>query len=355
MPGSILPPVPQYNLPPPTKEPLEFADLAIVDLSKANTPEGRAELAIQVRDAMSKVGFFYAVNHGLSPSENKRVLDIADVPFTGVEDDEKQLYLAKIEELGTYQGYKLRNVWTVDAGVRDQVDNYNFNKNVYEREHPKAIRPFLPELDAFARFCHFNVVHQILRLMALGLELPEDTFIPNHRFSAPGDTYLRFMKYYPRSEDDEIKTKNVWMKGHTVGTVTALWSQPVSGLQIKSPDGNWRWVRHIDNALVINSGDAMEFFSGGFYKATIHRVVQPPADQRGYARLGVFYFGQPDNDAVLAPLTESPVLQRYGVRRRFEDADAPTMETYRTGRIRAFGLKELQKKENGVEETDITS
>jgi isopenicillin N synthase-like dioxygenase len=35
-----------------------------------------------------------------------------------------------------------------------------------------------------------------------------------------------------------------------VGSVTILWSQPVGGLQILSPDGKWRWVRHIDNALV---------------------------------------------------------------------------------------------------------
>ena len=40
----------------------------------------------------------------------------------------------------------------------------------------------------------------------------------------------------------------------------------------------------------------MEFLSGGYYKATIHRVVQPPVDQRGYERLGVFYFCKADDD-----------------------------------------------------------
>lgn len=35
-----------------------------------------------------------------------------------------------------------------------------------------------------------------------------------------------------------------------IGTITILWSQPVSGLQIQCPDGQWRWVRHIENALV---------------------------------------------------------------------------------------------------------
>ncbi len=29
-----------------------------------------------------------------------------------------------------------------------------------------------------------------------------------------------------------------------------LWSQPVSALQIRSPDGQWKWIRHIENALV---------------------------------------------------------------------------------------------------------
>jgi isopenicillin N synthase-like dioxygenase len=38
------------------------------------------------------------------------------------------------------------------------------------------------------------------------------------------------------------------------GTVTVLWSQPVAGLQILSPDGKWRWIRHIDNAVVWPSG-----------------------------------------------------------------------------------------------------
>lgn len=31
---------------------------------------------------------------------------------------------------------------------------------------------------------------------------------------------------------------------------TAIWSQPVTALQIKDWDGQWRYVRHIENALV---------------------------------------------------------------------------------------------------------
>ena len=37
------------------------------------------------------------------------------------------------------------------------------------------------------------------------------------------------------------------------GTVTILYSQPVAALQILSKDGSWKWVRHIENALVRNN------------------------------------------------------------------------------------------------------
>ncbi len=79
---------------------------------------------------------------------------------------------------------------------------------------------------------------------------------------------IRSCVSYPRTAEEEIKTKNVWLKGHTglwpehlffdhfintptdFGTITILYSQPVAALQIFTPENNWKWVKHIDNALV---------------------------------------------------------------------------------------------------------
>ena len=52
---------------------VDYADLAIVDLGKASTLEGRRELAVQVREAMSTTGFFYVINHGLTPAQVSRI------------------------------------------------------------------------------------------------------------------------------------------------------------------------------------------------------------------------------------------------------------------------------------------
>ncbi|KAH9944884.1 Clavaminate synthase-like protein [Amylocystis lapponica] len=351
MPSTTIPYAARHVPPPRTTENLDYANLAVIDLARTHTLEGRAELALQVRDAMAEHGFFYAVNHGYTQAQNERMFDIADVPFTHVSDAEKSFYGDNIKANATYQGYKQRQVWHVNGGVYDQIEQYNINHDIMLREHPTALRPFLPEIEAFTSLCHTQVLHPILRLLALGMELPEESFVNVHNYARAGAASARFMKYFPRTDDEESKTNNVWLKGHTdFGSISILWSQPISALQILSQDGQWRWIRHIENALVVNAGDAMEFLSGGFYKGTIHRVIQPPVDQRGLERLGVFYFGFPDDDVKLMPFADSPVLQEQGVQRRFEDAEAPTMEMWRKGRATNYGLVPLHKKDERIEE-----
>jgi len=105
---------------------------------------------------------------------------------------------------------------------------------------------------------------------------------------------------------------------------------------------------------VINTGDMMTFFTGGYYKPTIHRVIQPPSDQSAYNRLGAYYFAMPDNDVRLLPCAESPVLKRVGIERQCLDEDAPSCETWRKGRTTTYGRSELKKGvERGVEEEVI--
>lgn len=88
MPSSTTPEVPHYVPASPTtvdcrlRYPLleiqrsllpgnlvDYADLPIIDISKSSTPEGRAKLALQVRDAMVDHGFFYVINHGYATSQ----------------------------------------------------------------------------------------------------------------------------------------------------------------------------------------------------------------------------------------------------------------------------------------------
>ena len=56
------------------------------------------------------------------------MFDIADIPFANVGPEEKKSYEANILQTGSYQGYKLRNYFHIDNGVRDQIEHYNSKK-----------------------------------------------------------------------------------------------------------------------------------------------------------------------------------------------------------------------------------
>ena len=106
---------------------------------------------------------------------------------------------------------------------------------------------------------------------------------------------------------------NTWSRAHTdFGSLTLLWSQNVAGLQLKTPAGQWKYVPPVDNGIICNVGDTLAFWSAGYLKSTIHRVVRPPDDQAHFHRLGLFYFVRPGNDVDIKP-APSPLLRRLGL------------------------------------------
>ena len=89
----------------------------------------------------------------------------------------------------------------------------------------------------------------------------------------------------------------------------------------------------------------------GKYKATIHRVVQPPPDQQALTRLGVFYFCCADDDVKLVSLLPG---NQDAVDRIVAESESPTMGDWRRKRIASYGRTKLTKgKEAGIEEQVI--
>jgi isopenicillin N synthase-like dioxygenase len=71
---------------------------------------------------------------------------------------------------------------------------------------------------------------------------------------------LRYMIYDPLTSAEALTTNGVMLNGHTdFNSISTLVSQPISALQILMPDGVWRYVKHKDDALVINIGDQLSW------------------------------------------------------------------------------------------------
>lgn len=105
--------------------------------------------------------------------------------------------------------------------------------------------------------------------------------------------------------------------------------------------------------MIINAGEIMQWFTGGFFKAAIHRVVEPPKDQKGHDRCSVFYFVVPNKDVVINTiLDQSPVLRQAGVTMAHKPGDAPTSEEWCTGRVKITGKGDKFDGKNGVAEVE---
>ncbi|KAK7180799.1 hypothetical protein DPSP01_002686 [Paraphaeosphaeria sporulosa] len=311
-PARTVPPVLTYHQVPETKFELQWADLATLDLSLFDTPGGKEKLAKQLFQAIEKIGFFYITNFGLSQEAVDRQFAIGKELFN-LSTEEKLKYRADLEN-GGYNGYKPLGLREVRPGVQDNTEIYNIPKFVkeLERAHPDIINTHREEIERFARHINDDVVGKLLVLLAIILELPEDFFLQKHRYDEKSDCHLRYMKYHKRTREQNETLDNVWVKGHTdFGSLTLLFRQPVAALQVRTPEGEWRYVKPYPGSITVNIADSLEFLTNGFLKSSIHRVVAPPPDQADIDRLGVLYFVRPEDNVVLNPI-QSPVLEKLG-------------------------------------------
>ncbi|KAK0385635.1 hypothetical protein NLU13_6812 [Sarocladium strictum] len=304
----------QYNHVPETKENLDWADLATIDLARYGSEQGNTELAKTLLEAIRTKGFFYVTNFGISQDAVDTQLALGQ-RFYELPLDEKVKYEPNLDA-GEYNGYRPAGRRVTSGGVKDKVEVWNMatTDGHITQPLPQLLEENKALIESFAKDLHDKVLDPLLHLIALALELPPDFFTKVHRWDVHDESHLRYMKYSRYSpEEIEKLTDGMWAGGHTdLGTITLLFRQPVAALQIKDHEtGQWKWAKPLDGSLTVNTCDALSFLTGGYIKSTIHRVSVPPKDQRHVDRLGLLYFARPQNDLVLKTI-DSPVLRREG-------------------------------------------
>ncbi|KAF5350335.1 hypothetical protein D9758_012794 [Tetrapyrgos nigripes] len=336
--SSLPPVVARWKATPETGELLDFAELPILDLGEYSKNEGHSKLAKQLVESLLDYGSVYIVDHGYSVSQMDRIHDIADVPFSQLSMEEKQAYSTDVRKYlsGAMDGFRFRQYYEMEDGSYEEMETYNLHCVGYRAEHPEILRPFFPELDAFARHNHYDVAYPLLRLIETGLNLPDNTLVNIHDFSLGAESQVAFLKYFPRIGEEKQEAKHTWLSGETTkDTFSLIYSQSGMGFQIFQR-GEWKYVKHVENAIILNVGDGLEIFSGGFFKATVHRVVRPPIDQRSTPRVGIFYFLVANNDVKMAPLVQSHHLLAHTGRwinfqSKFAPGFEPTVFQYKSG------------------------
>ena len=83
-----------------------------------------------------------------------------------------------------------------------------------------------------------------------------------------------------------------------------------SGLEVLDRSSNtWHPVEPFDEMIVVNFGDAIEYWSKGFIKSTVHRVIMPiMGSKKENERYSIAFFCHPNNSALLTPIPSKLLL-----------------------------------------------
>jgi len=305
--------------------------------------------ATQLFAALEQFGFVELTSHGLDPKTIHDLRTAAD-SFFALPDATKASHVHP-EPLAN-RGFRSRGseALAYSLGKETPPDLFeSFNAGTDSPEQwTDLIQPtpwpdgpvpaFRPA--ALAMLAEFARVGQHLdRLLGEKLGIPDLAERSLH-----GPDMLASIDYRPDPDGREQLTDGqLRMGAHSDYTsYTLLLADPVPGLQIVSPDGDWVDVVPQPGSLLMNVGDLLALWTNDTWPSTLHRVV--PMTQGAAARRRSFaWFHYPDPDVVVSPLPEfvgdhthyQPVRVDDHVRGKLgapKTRSAPTSASTRAGR-----------------------
>lgn len=285
-------------------------DLALPVLDLRRWDDDRPALLSDLRRAARDVGFFYVAGHGIADDLVGAVTDQARRFFALPDADKLAIEMVNSPH---FRGYS-RVAAELTRGRPDWREQLDVGA-----ERPAL--PRTPDLPPWARLQGPNqwpsalpglrpalldwhaattaLLIRLLRAFASALGQPEDAFAPLYG-TAPYQL-LKLIRYPGR--DATADDQGVGAHKDS-GLLSLVLQDDVGGLQVETAAG-WRDAVPLPGTFVVNIGELLELASDGYLRATLHRVVTPPA---GRDRLSVAVFLGGRLDATVRPLTLPPAL-----------------------------------------------
>jgi isopenicillin N synthase-like dioxygenase len=136
------------------------------------------------------------------------------------------------------------------------------------------------------------VARKLLQHWAVSLSSPADVF--EAAFADTPATLIKIVRYPARADSPQGVGAH-----RDAGVLTLLLAEPgTRGLEVRGPYGEWIDVDPLPGAFIVNIGEMLELASGGYLRATEHRVRIADTE-----RISVPYFFNPRLDARLPLLT----------------------------------------------------
>ncbi|MEE6178745.1 isopenicillin N synthase family dioxygenase [Mycobacterium sp. 050134] len=297
--------------------------LPVVDLA---ADPGR--LREGLRRAAHEVGFFYLTGHGVPDDLRERVLRAARRLFALPDADKDAVAMVRSPH---FRGYtRLGGELTRgEVDWREQIDigperppiggpgrpDYLWLQG--PNQWPAAL-PELPGIVAEWDAALAGVARRLLGHWAAALGSPDGAF--DEAFAETPATLIKIIRYPAGAASSQGVGAH-----RDAGVLTLLLAEPGSrGLQVR-PAGRPDWVEvpPPPGAFIVNIGELLEVATGGYLRATEHRVV---LDGPAAERISVAYFFNPRLDAQI-PVLSLP-RQLAGHAAPVDDPSDPIFSVY---------------------------
>ncbi|MEM6710998.1 MAG: 2OG-Fe(II) oxygenase family protein [Pseudomonadota bacterium] len=291
-----------------------------IDLS--NFEARKEEIADQLWEAATQVGFFQLINHGLAQEMIDHAFDMTERFFDLSMETKAGFQMAK----GTNAGWEYREQVRPSTGTADNKESYQITLPRMQGLWPtgEELAGFKATMLLFER-ANWELGMRVLSCFAMKLGFPADFFTECHNPLSPEyQSTLRLIHYLPMNDAKPDDFKG-WRAGaHTDYDCLTLLHQCVGqgGLQLcpgKEADGELGWtdVEPLPGVVTCNIGDMLMRWSDDQLQSTLHRVRMPCEDEYLGPRYSLPFFCQANKDAVVAgpggrydPITAHDYLQQ---------------------------------------------
>jgi isopenicillin N synthase-like dioxygenase len=298
--------------------------LPVLDLSTADADVDAFRKSL--RDAAHTSGFFYLTGHGVPDTQIADVLVLAREFFALPAEQKNEISQLKSPQFRGYSrlGGELTNGkvdWREQIDIGPERATIDGAQGYWRLQGPNLWpdRPpaFRAAFESWDRALS-AVGLRLLRHWAVSLGAPEDLF--DDAFAELPATLIKVVRY-PGTKDNP---QGVGAHKDS-GVLTLLLVEPGSdGLQVELSADTWVDVPPLPGAFIVNIGELLEVATGGYLRATQHRVRSP---KPGADRVSIPYFLNPALDAtvpIIALPRDLAALSR-GVE---ADPDNPIFNTY---------------------------
>tara|TARA_B100001540_G_scaffold310192_1_gene327590 strand:- start:466 stop:1428 length:963 start_codon:yes stop_codon:yes gene_type:complete len=257
----------------------------------------------KIEKACSDIGFFQITHHGINKSLIKNICEVGNKFFKSSNKIKNKLAPKKWNKKNknVYRGYFPSDVngkEGLDIGDTKVTRKYAKNiKNKYieylnlnKSFDKKSIEILSQYYDSIFILCEI-LFKSVITTHNNNCTLSKKVFSRLKTLST-----LRFNYYPNQSKPVEISNQDGIALGCEThvdsGVFTVLYQDKVGGLQVQNrKNKKWYNVPFNSDALVVNTGRALEFLSRGKFKATNHRVLWNKAD-----RMSIPFFFEPSFD-----------------------------------------------------------